>query len=129
MTAKPPSDLSTLATEALDLWQEYLATLAADPKAKADLAQILEPQRQLFAEWIKKAQNAGHGTAPFPATQANATEKTAAGTATLRPADDDRSLRFAKLALRVAELEKRVARLESGKPCPAGKTSKPSERP
>ena len=117
MSSDPSSpNLTALASEALNLWQEHLAKLAADPKAKADLAQMMEPSRKMFAEWMEKAQNAAHGTASSASPEA-ATGGTAAsapdGAATVRPASDDGALRFAQLALHVAELEKRVARLEA----------------
>ena len=110
MQEKPSSDLNALAIETLDLWQEHLAALAADPKAKQDLAQLMEPSRRLFAEWIEKAQTTPYGTASF----AQAKPATTDGPASAGLASDDGSLRLAQLALHVAELEKRVARLESG---------------
>jgi hypothetical protein len=133
MNGKQPSDLNALATEALNLWQEHLATLAADPKAKADLAQLMEPSRRAFAEWMEKVHNAGHGTASFTAAETG-TGRSAATDATdratsLRPASDDGSLRIAQLALHVAELEKRVAKLESRKSSTAAKAAGTSREP
>ena len=118
----PNPDLNTLAIEALDLWQEHLAALASNPTAKADLANIMEPSRRLFAEWMKKAQATGHGAETFTFAQNQPTD----GAATLRPAPDDGSLRLAQLAFHVAELEKRVAKLEVRKPRAARKTAKPA---
>jgi len=127
MNTQPPPDFTKLAAEAMDLWQEHLATLAADPKAKADLAQLLEPQRRVFAEWMKKAQDAAHGTASFATTTNDTSTDTSDRTATFRPSSDDGSLRLAQLALHVAELEKRVAKLEARKPRAARKTPSDSE--
>jgi hypothetical protein len=130
MTTKPSPDLNKLAAEALDLWQEHLAALASDPKAKADLAQMMEPSRRMFAEWMKKAQATSHdGAETFPfATQHASGGNAADGAATVRPASDDGTLRLAQLALHVAELEKRVAKLEARKSRTAAKAANPSGR-
>ena len=120
MTDKPQPDINAVAIEALNLWQEHLTKLASDPKAKADLVQLLEPSRRmfaapLFAEWTEKAQNAMHGTTA-----------TTHGATTLRDAPDDGALRLAQLTLHVAELEKRVAKLEAAKSRTAAKPAKSS---
>ena len=128
MTAqKPldPSDLNALAAEVMDIWQDHLAVYAADPKAKAELMHLLEPQRQLFADWAVMMQNSLHGAganstssnsasgAANPSGAANQgpvnSGKSSAGTSGAASAAapyDDGALRLAQLAHRVAELEK-----------------------
>jgi transposase-like protein len=123
MSTKTPSDLNNLASEALDLWQEHLAALAADPKAKADLAQLIEPSRRLFAQWMEKAQTTANGTAPLATTEGTTEPVTTNGPETVRPESDDGALRIAQLTLHVAELEKRVTQLESRKRVVAAKTA------
>lgn len=129
MTAKPYPEMNQLAAEALDLWQEHLATLAADPKAKSDLAHIMEPSRRMFAEWMEKAQNGQHGFASFTPPTGHAGNGPATnGSAPVAAAPDDGALRIAQLALHVAELERRVAKLESRKPRAAAKAASASRR-
>lgn len=115
--ARPPfsSDLNALALEALDLWQEHLTHLANDPKAKQDLAQLMEPSRRLFAEWMQKVQTPAPETADVqPADQdGNAPPSPAVEPAPVPVTADDGTLRLAQLALHVADLERRVGKLES----------------
>ena len=119
MTDKQPSSLNALAAEALELWQEHLNSLAADPKAKAELAHILEPSRRLFADWAEKAQNPQHGTASGkPSEETGAVRPAASGSAF-----DDGLVRLAQLALHVADLEKRVGKLEIRQSRPAAKVA------
>ncbi|MBV8061174.1 MAG: hypothetical protein JO253_06585 [Alphaproteobacteria bacterium] len=126
-----PADLTGLAAEALALWQEHLAALSENPKAKADMAAWMEPSRRLFADWAAMMQNTGHanpfghpaGTNPFAPAPFGAAPSGAAPTAA---ASDDSALRIAQLAHRVAELERRIGQLESTrqrKPAKAAKTS------
>ncbi|MDX2028767.1 MAG: hypothetical protein SFW62_09065 [Alphaproteobacteria bacterium] len=125
-TDKPPADLTALAAEALDLWQEHLASYAADPKAKKEMMRLLEPSRRLFADWATMMQHGPYGTS------ASASAKSAVAAArpeAARPASDDGALRLAQLAHRVAELEKRLAELESGGAGKAAKTGQPSAKP
>ncbi len=48
--AKKP-DWARLAGHALDLWQAHLSSLASDPKAKEDMARLITPMGQAFADW------------------------------------------------------------------------------
>jgi len=128
MTTKPTTDMNAIAIEALNLWQEHLATLATDPKAKADLARMMEPSRQMFAEWAEKMQAMAHAPAasPFTATPAPVSPS---GAEAVRASSDDGAVRISQLALRVAELEERVAKLESRKQRSAGKTRGAAAKP
>ena len=102
----PAADLNALAAEACDLWQAHLTAMATNPNARADLMQMTEPTRRLFADWAAMMQNGPHGkTAPFPTTPFTAPFwPTPAG-----PAPDAGAERVAELTRRVAELEERLA--------------------
>jgi hypothetical protein len=116
------ADMNALAAEVMDLWQEHLATYASDPAARDELTRMLEPQRQLFADWTSLMQNGIHGA---PTAQTNRAERSdtanpskpapqpAHGATPAATPSDDGALRVAQLALRMAELEKRMANLES----------------
>lgn len=128
---KPPADLNALAAEALDLWQEHLAMAASDPAAKAEMMKLLEPSRQVFADWATMMQAGPYANAAsaksatgHAAGKPSAAAQTAHGAEAARPASDDGALRIAQLAHRVAELEKRLAKLEAK---PAGKSAKASK--
>ena len=126
-------DLDALAREACDLWQEHLASYAADPKARAELMRALEPSRRLFAEWAFLMQHGSYGKGffgknaagsagrPSAETSSDSTEGRRsgspgavgpAGAAAARPAFDGRNDVMARLADHAAQLEKRVAELE-----------------
>jgi hypothetical protein len=126
-----PADINALAAEVMDLWQEHLQIYAADPQAKAELMKMLEPQRQLFADWSTMMQNGLHGASAAqntgttdggrpssPAPQPHG----AHGPATAPAPSDDGALRLAQLAHRMAELEKRMAKLEARNTAPAKAT-------
>lgn len=124
-----PTDIHSLAAEVMDLWQEHLSLYASDPDAKAELIKLLEPQRQLFADWTAMMQNNVHGTGAAKTdssarTQAASPTVASAGAASAAPAFDDGALRVAQLAHRLAELEKRVSQLESQIVAGAAKTSR-----
>ena len=147
------SDLTSLAAEACDLWQEHLSTIAQSPDAKATLMSMVEPQRQLFAslfaDYAAMMQNARHDTTPQPRPSPHKPEGTSAfssgahdaaqGAESTDPASNDVTLRLAQLALRVAQLEQHIAGLEerlgqSEHPSEhhgntrAGKTTRPSKK-
>lgn len=50
-SGKDKPDWARLAGHALDLWQAHLSSLAADPKAKEDMARLIAPMSQAFADW------------------------------------------------------------------------------
>jgi len=121
-SAGTSADLNSLAAEVMDLWQEHLATYATDPAAREGLARMLEPQRQLFADWSTMMQNGMHGASAAQTNRAERSDSTnpsapapqpAHGAAPAAAPSDDGALRVAQLALRMAELEKRMAKLES----------------
>lgn len=137
----PSADLNALAAEALDLWQEHLATYANDPQAKAELMKLMEPQRRLFADWAEMMQHSLHGTDASPQGPTETGARTAAvGPAPASSASDDSALCMAQFAHRTAQLEKHVAELEQRLVCletgksesvknrPTGKTVRPAQR-
>ena len=132
-TADATQKMAALASDVCTMWQEHLAAVAADPAAKAELAQMLEPQRQamtkLFADYTAMMQHAPHvhqqphapasggaqhapheGAKPAPASEPAAPSH---GAAPAAAASDDSALRMAQLAHRVAVLEERLARIET----------------
>lgn len=128
------SDINALAAEVMDLWQEHLKIYAADPQAKAELMRMLEPQRQLFADWTTMMQNGVHGaSAEKPNTPTGSGSGPAsvtpqpAGAAPVASPSDDSALRLAQLAYRMAELEKRMAKLESKPNASPTKTTRRSK--
>jgi hypothetical protein len=129
-----PSDINALAAEVMDLWQEHLAIYAADPKAKAELMKLLEPQRQLFADWMAMMQNAPHGASSKTSTGSSSGSGGSAaavkphGAAATAASSDDGALRLAQLAHRMAELEKRMAKLESRSSPGIGSVAKTTRR-
>lgn len=109
-------DLTALAAEACDLWQEHLATYAQDPEAKAAMLRMMEPQRQLlsglFADYATMVQNAQHGSHPSTPRAHTASDAPTSGPTAASSSSDDIALRVAQLAHRVAYLEKHCAELE-----------------
>jgi hypothetical protein len=106
-------DLEALASEVCDMWQDYFAALASGAASKADLVQLLEPQRRLFADFIGMMQHQPHGShSAYASGKHQAAPRAQAGAAPASSSSDDGTLRLAQLAHRVAELEKRLAKLE-----------------
>lgn len=99
-------DLRSLAEETLDLWQDYLDSYASDPKAKAELSQMMAPMNQMFAPWAELLQRGTNGTKPNAESSVAGEGKT--GPTAGRAASDP-----ASLERRMAELESRLAELES----------------
>ncbi len=127
-----PADINALAAEVMDLWQEHLQIYATDPAAKAELMKMLEPQRQLFADWTAMMQNGLHGASTEKTTGTSGNEQAASAVKTHGPAapavaSDDGALRLAQLAHRLAELEKRIAKLESSADGSVAKTARRSK--
>ena len=98
---EPDADLAALAKRFLDLWQDQLTALAADPQLAAGMTRFL-----------------GALPAAFPFGMADATAG-AKSRAARRPEaaaapSHERGDRLDEFALRLAGLEQRLARLESG---------------
>jgi hypothetical protein len=117
----PAHDLEALANEACDLWQEHLASYAADPKTRSELMRLLEPSRRLFAEWAVLMQHGPHaeffgksGTGPSLAKSGPSGGAVPPRPAAARAASDGGVVPVARLADIVAGFEKRLARIEHG---------------
>ncbi len=125
-----PSDLSALAVEACDIWQEQLSNFSKDPAMRAELTRFLEPQRRLFADWAAMMQqresdhaqtdlSGNEKTSPTgheaPQTSTESTKPTVGEAAVTEAASIHANdpFRVADLAIRLAEIERRVAKLES----------------
>jgi hypothetical protein len=126
--AKPP-DLEALAKRYLDLWQEHLSGLAADPK----LAEVMARTVELMNAGAAAVATMAAGQAAAFARDGKPPEDAAegrgaggAGPATAPPASRAADSLVAQLARRVAELEQRLARLEAGT---QGKRRKARQRP
>lgn len=63
-TEKAKSDWNKLAKDALDLWQNHLTSLANDPQAKEELAQLVGPMGKMFSDWTDMVQNGMAGMMP-----------------------------------------------------------------
>lgn len=61
---KAKSDWNNLAKDALDLWQNHLTSLASDPKAKEELAQLVGPMGKMFSDWTEMVQQSMGGAKP-----------------------------------------------------------------
>ena len=131
--AKPP-DLEDLARRYLDLWQEQLRAMAADPETMESVGRMLSamggaapPVPMNPAAWMSAmgmappAGGTGGGN-PFDAVFANAPRTAADGAATAVAAFDGGRDDLRQLERRLAALEQRVAELESG-------AGKPRRRP
>jgi hypothetical protein len=63
-TEKAKSDWNKLAKDALDLWQNHLTSLANDPQAKEEMAQLVGPMGKMFSDWTDMVQNSMAGMMP-----------------------------------------------------------------
>ncbi len=61
-------DWARVAGHALDLWQAHLSSLASDPKAKEDMAKLIAPMGQAFADWAAMMQQGMESFATCAAT-------------------------------------------------------------
>lgn len=57
-------DWAKIATDALDLWQGHLTSLANDPKAKEEMARMIAPMGQMFADWTSLMQQSLQDVTP-----------------------------------------------------------------
>jgi uncharacterized small protein (DUF1192 family) len=113
MSDQPP-DLGALAKRYLDLWQEQVASVAADPALAEVMARGLAMMTQSAqavaqATGLDRAKAAQQPDKHDGSNPANRSQRPAAAAA----ASDDPRLDHDQLAGRVAALEERVARLEA----------------
>ncbi|MDX9688858.1 MAG: hypothetical protein RBT70_00125 [Alphaproteobacteria bacterium] len=57
----PRQDWNLLAKEAMDLWQNHLASLASDPKAKEEMIKFVTPMTQMYTQWASLMQSTFSG--------------------------------------------------------------------
>ena len=137
--AEPP-DLDSLARRYLDLWQDQLAGMAADPEVAETIARTIELMNAGAAQMATAAlaaQAVGgeakepqpHGATPEPPSAAGdrptaASGPAASGTQAAAPAPGHADHDVAELARRIGALEQRIAALEAG---PGGKGGGPEK--
>jgi uncharacterized small protein (DUF1192 family) len=106
--AEPP-DLDTLARRYIDLWQEQVAAMAADPEMSELMGRLIQAMTGgpgAMMPWAFSAKQESDGKRqPNPPA--------AAGAAPARAASDDGDHDVAELRERLAALEAQLARLEA----------------
>ena len=122
MTNQP--DFTALARQYLDLWEDQLAAMAADPDLAEQTSRFFETMKQLggisnpmgapgLAALM--AQMSGNRNATTDnADGAKDTRASEAGAAPAAAAPDDRDQQLVELARRLADAEERLHRLEAG---------------
>lgn len=111
-------DFAALARQYLDLWEDQLTAMAADPDLAEQSARFFEAMTQLgkdvnpaltanLAEFLKTAQ-------PGARHDSTAAEPAAHGTEAAAAASGNRDERVDQLTRRIAALEKRLDGLEPG---------------
>jgi hypothetical protein len=100
--AEPP-DLEDLARRYLDLWQQQMTQIAADPE-------LAETVRRLFGPWL----GGGWPPATYARTDGERTDGATSRSASDRAPSRDRGDELELVARRLADVEKRLAALESG---------------
>ncbi|MBT3931574.1 MAG: hypothetical protein HOF34_12740 [Rhodospirillaceae bacterium] len=122
MTEQP--DFAALARQYLDLWEDQLSAMAADPDLAEQTARFFDTMTQLGAIShpmgasglaALMAQMSGHASATTDGSDGPKDQPTsAAGAASAAAAPDDRDQRLDELTRRLADVEERLHRLESG---------------
>lgn len=119
-------DFAALARQYLDLWEDQLTVMAADPDLAEQSARFFDAMTQLgkdvnpmlsanLAEFLQRAQT-GNTNEANPKTSSTDRAKTPAA------APNDRDERMDQLARRLATVEERLEQLESGSAKPRGRT-------
>src|SRR5262245_55909636 len=108
--AEPP-DLDTLARRYLDLWQEQVAAMAADPEMSDLMGRLLQAMTAgpgaAMMPWGFPANQESDGNRPFSSAPPKA------GPAPARAASDHGDRDVADLRERLAALEQQLGRLEA----------------
>jgi hypothetical protein len=128
-------DFTALAREYLDLWEDQLTAMAADPTLAGQSARFFETMggAEAASNPMATAQMAAMaqqfmklaGLAAGGNTTDGPTEPTPAGPAPATAASDDSAQQLAELTSRLAALEERLDRLEAGGGG-AGRSAKPA---
>jgi hypothetical protein len=108
--AEPP-DLETLARRYLDLWQEQVAAMAADPEMSDLMARLMQAMMAgpgaAKMPWDFPANQESDGNRPFSSAPPSG------GAAPARAASDHGDRDVAELRERLAALEAQLGRLEA----------------
>lgn len=118
-------DFAALARQYLDLWEDQLTTMAADPDLAEQTARFFDAMTQLgnnvnpilsanLADFMQPAQ-------PGNANEQNPSTSTPDGAKASAAAPDDRDKRMDQLARRLATIEERLGQLEAGSAKPRGR--------
>ncbi|HVA14631.1 MAG TPA: hypothetical protein VNF99_15395 [Stellaceae bacterium] len=108
-------DLAALARRYVDLWQDQLTAMAADPALAESTARLLAAL--VPAGWPPQPRQDDDAGTISPGSRRSAAPEahsSAAGAAAAGAASDQRDRRMAQLARRLAALEKRLAAVEAG---------------
>jgi hypothetical protein len=135
-----PPDLEDLARRYLDLWQEQLRAMSADPETLASMGRMLSamggadapapvnpptnPMAWMSAFGVVPPGAATGGANPFDAVFATGREKPEAGPAPAAAASDGGGDDLRQLERRLAALEERITALESGSGKPKRRSAK-----
>src|ERR1700761_9490556 len=115
-------DLAALARRYVDLWQDQLTAMAADPALAESTARLLAAL--VPAGWPPQPHAQDDDAGSFSTGRARPKKPTPAtaeaGAAAAGAAPDERDRRLAELTRRVGALEKRLATLEAGIRAPGG---------
>jgi hypothetical protein len=115
----PMSDepnFADLARQYLDLWEDQLTAMAADPDIAKQSAQFFEAMTHFgkvanpllaanFTEFVQRTQTGNRNDANAPSAD---------GTTAPAPASGDSDERMDQLAQRLADIERRLGELETG---------------
>ena len=138
MTDQP--DFTALARQYLDLWEDQLTAMAANPELAEQTARFFDTMQQLGATAnpmaapglaTMMAQMTGTAGAPASSTTDQSDgpsdrPATETGTAAAAAAHPDRDQQLVELARRLADVEERLRHLESGD---RGASGKPAKKP
>ncbi len=131
MTDQP--DFAALARQYLDLWEDQITAMAANPELAEQTARFFDTMQQFGANPMAApglaalmAQMTGTPAQPTTDQTDGPTDRPAAasGTAAATAAHPDRDQRLVELTRRLADVEERLDRLESGRRTAGGKTAK-----
>lgn len=122
MTDQP--DFTALARQYLDLWEDQLAAMAADPDLAEQTSRFFETMKQLGgisnpmgAPGLAALMAQMSGTTPATTDQADGAKNPRtpeAGASPAAAAPDDRNQQLVELARRLDDVEERLYRLETG---------------
>jgi hypothetical protein len=122
MTDQP--DFTALARQYLDLWEDQLAAMAADPDLAEQTSRFFDTMTQLggvsnpmgapgLAALMAQMSGNSHATTD-QADGANDTRASEAGASPTAAAPDDRDQQLVELSRRLADVEERLHHLEAG---------------